>query len=86
MAALRKTPERWTLRGLSLASGYSANAVGFALTHPWPAVEAIIAQALQLHPREIWPSRYEHDGTPKRRTAHPLTQRRRRHVNRHTAA
>lgn len=78
MAALRKTTRRWTLRRLSLQRGYSENAVGIALTQPWPAVEAIIARELGLHPREIWPSRYNDDGTPKRRTAHPLQSRRRR--------
>jgi Ner family transcriptional regulator len=75
MAALRKTKKRWTLRGLSLASGYSAKAVGFALVRAWPAVEVIIARELQLHPKEIWPSRYNDDGTPRRRTAHAIRNR-----------
>lgn len=66
MAALRKTPERWTLRGLSLASGYSPNAVHEALNRPWPAVERIIADALGLEPWDIWPSRYDGDHHPKR--------------------
>lgn len=66
MAALRKTEEGWTLRGLSLASGYSANAVGVALRRSWPAVELIIANALDVHPRQIWPSRYTADGLPRR--------------------
>lgn len=65
MAALRKTEERWTLRSLSLASGYSESSVGKALRAPWPAVEQIIADELGLHPKEIWPSRYTRDGKPK---------------------
>jgi Ner family transcriptional regulator len=65
MAALRKTPERWTLRRLSIASGYSANAVGIALRHrPWPAVERIIADALGMQPWDIWPSRYNPNHKP----------------------
>lgn len=66
MAALRKTPEKWTLRGLALAHGYSRSAVSEALNRPWPAVERIIADALGLEPWDIWPSRYNADGTPKR--------------------
>lgn len=65
MAALRKTPERWTLRGLSLARGYSSGAVGKALRMPWPAVEQIIADELDMKPQDIWPSRYTRDGKPK---------------------
>lgn len=85
MAALRKTRRSngrgWTLRALSLANGYSENAVGFTLRgHPWPAVEAIIASTIGVPAPEIWPSRYNTDGTPKRRTAHPLSTRRRRRV------
>ena len=67
MAALRKTPERWTLRALSLASGYSEGAVGRAIRDTaWPAVERVIADALGLEPWDIWPSRYHADGTPKK--------------------
>lgn len=66
MAALRKTPERWTLRGLSLASGYSANAVHETLSRSWPAVERIIADALGLEPWDIWPSRYDRQHQPLR--------------------
>lgn len=66
MALLRKTPEKWSLRGLSLAHGYAENAVSEALNRPWPAVERIIADAVGMEPWEIWPSRYNRDGTPKR--------------------
>lgn len=95
MAALRKCRKNngrgWTFRSLSLAHGYSENAVGFTVRdHPWPAIEAIVAAQLNLHPKEIWPSRYNSDGTPKRRAAHPLTQpitqRRRRRVSNGSAA
>jgi Ner family transcriptional regulator len=81
MAALRMTPEEWTLRELSLAHGYSGNAVGEALRRPWPAVERIIADALGMEPQEIWPSRYLPDGTPRQgvpTTKLPPRPRRRR--------
>lgn len=71
MAALRKTPERWSLRGLSLAHGYSANAVGEALRRPWPAVERIVADALGMEPWDIWPSRYTANHQAKRGRIHP---------------
>lgn len=66
MAALRKTPEKWTLRGLARAHGYAESAVSNALNSPWPAVERVVADALGKRPQEIWPSRYNRDGTPKR--------------------
>ena len=60
-AALKK--RGLSLAGLSTAHGYHATAAGKALKRPWPALEVIIAQALDAHPREIWPTRYV-DGTP----------------------
>ena len=67
MAELRKTPQRWSLRRLSLFHGYSESAVGIAIRHkPWPAVERIIADALGVDPWEIWPSRYTSDHKPRR--------------------
>jgi Ner family transcriptional regulator len=66
VAALRKTPERWTLRRLSFAHQYSANAASEALRKPWPAVERIIADALGCEPWDLWPSRYDRANQPKR--------------------
>ncbi|HAJ21568.1 MAG TPA: hypothetical protein DCL95_16160 [Rhodospirillaceae bacterium] len=56
-------------RGLSLAqisrdAGYSQTAAGRALRTPWPAVEQILAAAVDLKPMEIWPSRYDVNGIP----------------------
>lgn len=65
MAALRKSDAAWTLRRLSIASGYSANAAGEALRRPWFAMEQIIAAALNRSAADIWPSRYNPDGSPK---------------------
>jgi Ner family transcriptional regulator len=67
MAALRKTEKRWTLRGLSLSHHLHASACERALRRPYPRAEQIIAAALGLQPQTIWPSRYEPDGSPRRR-------------------
>ena len=64
LAALKK--RGLTLAGVSTAHGYHPTAAGKALSRPWPALEAIIANALGLPPATIWPSRYNSDGTPKR--------------------
>lgn len=36
-----------------------------ALHRPWPKAERIIAEFIGVSAREIWPSRYHHDGAPK---------------------
>ena len=66
-------------RGLSLAevsrrSGYSPTAAGRALRTSWPAVEAIIAEAIGVSAAEVWPSRYNDAGVPK--AYEPRRQRR----------
>jgi Ner family transcriptional regulator len=58
-------------RGLTLAkisrdAGYSSTAAGRALRTPWPALEEVIAEALDLEPKQIWPSRYDISGIPKK--------------------
>lgn len=55
-AALKKRGH--TLAGLSAAHGYHATAAGKALKRPWPAVEALIADAIGIPPQQIWPRRY----------------------------
>lgn len=62
LAALKK--RGLTLAGLSVANGYHATAAGKALKRPWPAIEMLIAQAIDLEPQRIWPSRYAPDGSP----------------------
>jgi Ner family transcriptional regulator len=66
LAALKKRGQ--SLAGLSLANGYHATAAGKALKQPWPAMERLLAAALGLQPREIWPSRYDSEGRPRPRT------------------
>jgi Ner family transcriptional regulator len=62
LAALKKRGH--SLAGLSLANGYHPTAAGKALKQPWPAMERIVAAALDLTPQTIWPSRYDNDGHP----------------------
>ena len=65
LAALKKRGH--TLAGLSVEGGYHPTAAGKALKQPWPALEALIAKAIGLPAEQIWPSRYDAEGRPKRR-------------------
>ncbi|MBJ3814856.1 DNA-binding transcriptional regulator SfsB [Shimwellia pseudoproteus] len=61
IAALRK-------RGTSLAAesrraGLSSSTLANALTRPWPKGEMLIAKAIGVTPKEIWPSRYHNPFT-----------------------
>lgn len=56
LAALKKRGK--SLAGISIAQGYHPTAAGKALKRPWPALERAIADALELTPEKIWPSRY----------------------------
>ncbi|MBI0030061.1 helix-turn-helix domain-containing protein [Gilliamella sp. B14384G15] len=56
IAALKK--KGTTLANLSRQSGLSSSTLSSALARPWTKGEFIIAQALDLEPNEIWPSRY----------------------------
>ncbi|HUN39355.1 MAG TPA: helix-turn-helix domain-containing protein [Acetobacteraceae bacterium] len=62
LAALKK--RGFSLAGLSVANGYHPTAAGKALKRSWPAMEAIIARALDVSPAAIWPSRYDPAGLP----------------------
>ena len=56
-AALEKAG--WTLRRLSVHHGYCEGSLKKALRVPYPKAEGIIADALGLKPKVIWPSRYD---------------------------
>lgn len=56
IAALKK--KGTTLANLSRQSGLSSSTLSNALARPWTKGEFIIAQALDVEPNEIWPSRY----------------------------
>lgn len=47
-----------TLAAVSRAAGLASSTLTNALIRPWPKGEWLIASALNLHPAEIWPSRY----------------------------
>lgn len=64
ICALRKAG--WSLRRLSLASGYRTNVLSDALRKSYPKAERLIAAALRVHPKTIWPSRYEKRGKQRR--------------------
>ena len=77
-----------TQTALARANGYQISAPGKAMRKSWPAVERIIAAAIGLHPKEIWPSRYTARGRPLREGRWPdsTTGRHRGHVESSHAA
>lgn len=56
IAALRK--KGTTLAAVSRDAGLSSSTLANALSRPWPKGEWLIGAALDIHPAEIWPSRY----------------------------
>ncbi len=56
-----------SLRKLSEDNDLSPNTLSQALQRPYPKAESIIAKAIGVNPSEIWPSRYNSDGTTSRR-------------------
>jgi len=56
IAALHKADT--TLAALSRQAGLSSSTLANALSRPWPKGEWLIADSLNIHPSEIWPSRY----------------------------
>lgn len=65
VAAMRM--KGYSLRQLALLNGYgNANSLTSALRRPYPLAEALIAEALELKPEVIWPTRYGRDGEPNR--------------------
>ncbi|WP_034917276.1 helix-turn-helix transcriptional regulator [Erwinia sp. 9145] len=56
IAALHKRGT--TLARVSREAGLSSSTLANALFRPWPKGEWLIAEALRVHPAEIWPSRY----------------------------
>jgi Ner family transcriptional regulator len=51
---------------LSRQHGYADGSLKLALSMPWPKAERIIAEFIGTPPQEIWPSRYNENGTPNR--------------------
>lgn len=63
IAALKK--KGTSLAELSRQSGLSSSTLSNALVRPWTKGEVIIANALNLQPSQIWPSRYINSTTNK---------------------
>ncbi len=64
LAALHKAG--WTLESLGHHHGLtSGQTLSKALRTPMPIGEKRIAEALNMHPKEIWPSRYHQNGERK---------------------
>ena len=55
---LRK--RRITLKSLSINAGLAPSTLNNALRVSYPKAERIIAEALGLETRDIWPSRYQY--------------------------
>lgn len=56
-----------SLRQLSEENKLSPGTLSQALQRPYPNAERIIAAAIGIGPKTIWPSRYNSDGTSSRR-------------------
>lgn len=56
-----------SLRRLSRLHDYAPSSAAQVFHLPWPAMQRHIADAIGVEPREIWPSRYYEEGTPKPR-------------------
>ncbi|MEL4016984.1 helix-turn-helix domain-containing protein [Dryocola clanedunensis] len=68
IAALRK--HGTSLARVSREAGLASSTLANALTRPWPKGEWLIADALNIHPSAIWPSRYARNACPRKpRTA-----------------
>lgn len=66
IAALKKAG--WSLSALSQHHGYSRGTLASAMDRHWPKGEALIAEAIGLSPRAIWPTRYEKHRTEVQKT------------------
>lgn len=70
VAALRKAG--WTIRKLGAHLDISHQALSLALVKSYPASEKRIADILDVSPQTIWPSRYNADGSHKKRGIYHL--------------
>ena len=55
-----------TLSQLGIQSGFSHAAVSIVLKKRQPFVQAAVAKHLGMRPQDIWPSRYDENGSPVR--------------------
>lgn len=81
-AAIRK--RGISLEQLSEANGLDKRMCSLALIRPHFVAELVIAEFLGVSPRQLWPQRYDSDGTykhPKSRTYHTRKGRVRQRQN-----
>lgn len=65
-AAIRKK-ERLSIAAFAKRNGYENPATFYnVFKMPYPKIERIIADYLEVEPADIWPSRYAHRSTEKR--------------------
>ena len=67
-----------SVQKLSRENNYKSNGLEQAIRRRWPKGERLIAEALGTTPKNIWPSRYNPDGTTKGGNGE-------RRANKHTA-
>ncbi len=61
-----------SLRQLAYRNGYAPATLRAALDKPYPNMERIIAHAVGVEPKEIWPSRYDIHGKSNRPMGRPV--------------
>lgn len=57
----------WSLRRLATAHGFAAAGLHRVLRNRWFNAEKIVAEAIGVSPAIIWPSRYNDDGSARKR-------------------
>ena len=55
-----------SFRRLARINGYAQGSATLVTSVAWPKMEHLVARAIGVPPQQIWPSRYEPDGSPKR--------------------
>ena len=70
VAELRKAG--WTVRSLAIHCNITPTGLSRAMRESFPVNERRIADALNVHPQTIWPSRYHPDGTRKPQGFHAI--------------
>lgn len=71
---------------LAAELGVSHNAVGNTKYVPYPRMERAIAAALDMAPQQIWPERWNADGTPCRQRPNRAEKRECTNVQKHICA
>lgn len=70
-----KMKTRKSMRAFSLHMGYGPTTLQRAVLHPYPKAEQIISDAIGIPANQIWPSRFNSDGTRKRKKRKSSTEK-----------